>query len=262
VNGMVYLYGFAPADAALPGHGLEGVAGGAVELLPMDGFQIVASSVPAEEFAPEVLEARLQDLAWVARHGVAHERVVAWFVDHARILPVRLFTLYTSRDALQAEAAARAADLIEALRHFDGVREWDLKVGYDAERLTDHLGELSEEVAALDAELAAASPGRRYLLERKRQDLVRVEVGRAARQAAEALLEEAAHHARAVQRLGLPRGEVELPVVLSAALLVERASEEELRRLMAGRVAALQPLGVHASFSGPWAPYRFLAEAT
>lgn len=255
----LYLYGFVPAGAAAPSESLRGVGEGVVELVDLGACQAAVSRVPADVYSPDALEPRLSDLAWVAEQGVAHERVVAWFVDHGQILPVRLFTLYSSPDALRQEAGARAAQLERELERLEGLREWDLKISYRAETLAEHAGEVSEAVRDLDRQIAEAQPGRRFLLEKKRADLVRTVVGDAARRLAAELLDAVRPDAVEVRLVPLPQAAAALPVVLAAALLIRQDREERLQSEIAARAARLDGLGVHVQFSGPWAPYRFLA---
>lgn len=257
---LIYLYGFVPADVRLPTGGLAGVADAGVDSLPLAGFAAAVSRLPVAEFGAEALEARLRDLPWVAEQGLAHERVVAWFVDHAEILPAPLFTLYSSPELLQAEAASRAGEVERALGDFAGLREWDLKVTYLPARLAEHLGELSPEVAELDRRIAQASPGTRFLLERKRDALARTETARAARESAAGLLEALAPLAERSLRLPLAQTDGSGPVALNSALLVRRDREAALATEFAARRAELERLGIAAAFSGPWAPYRFVAE--
>ncbi len=254
----IYLYGFV-SDGAPEPDALAGVSGAAIELMPLrGGVCAVVARVSATDYSGTALEERMQDLSWVAQQGVAHERVVAWFVDRTTILPVRLLTLYTGDAALLAEADGRIERLRGELDRLAGLREWDLKVSYRAEVLAEHLGEVSEGIAALDREIEAAPPGRRYLLEKKRADRVRVDMSRAARDRARELLDELASHARQVVVVPPPRNAGELPVVLAAALLVPENSEAALRDRLSGRKEELESLGFDILLSGPWAPYRFL----
>lgn len=259
---VLYLYGFVSPDATLPEHGLAGLGDAPVELVPLDGVAAVVSRLPAADYATERLDERTRDLPWVAEQGLAHERVVAWFVDHAQILPVALFTLYSSRAALVEEGVRRAPELRAALARLVGKREWDLKVAYAPDRLAAHLGEVSAAVAELDRRIAEATPGTRFLLERKREKLVEAETARTARRLAGELLDSVA--ADADRNVLLPLGPAEgaLPVVLNAALLVRLEAEARLGDRIRWRARALEELGVHVSFSGPWAPYRFLSESS
>jgi hypothetical protein len=51
-----------------------------------------------------------------------------------------------------------------------------------------------------------------------------------------------------------------LPVILYAALLVERDSEVTLIAALEQQTARVKKLGMGVTFSGPWAPYRFTGE--
>lgn len=257
---VVYCYGFVPGDTAPPPDDLRGVGGRPVETVDLGFCGAVVSRVPEEEFDAEAVEARLRDMEWVGEQGLGHERVVTWFVDEAWILPARLLTLYSSTEALREEAASREDEIRGVLERMHGRREWDLKVSYDADRLSENIDQLSEEIAELDEEIAGSSSGRGYLLGRVRSEKVRSETTRAARSTADDLLERLGQHAEKVVRLELPRQGDELPVVLSAALLVAPAGEEALKAEVDRRSGELEELGIHAALSGPWAPYRFVGE--
>ncbi len=256
---MLYLYGFAPAASALPPNGLAGTAAAPVELIPREACAAVVSRVASTDFTPEALATRTSDLAWVGERGIEHERVVAWFVDHAEILPVPLFTLYSSEVALRADAADRAAYIAATLEAYAGLREWDLKVAYRETELRNHAAQLSLDIAELERQIAGAAPGRRFLLERQRDELLTREVRRAARRMADELLASACPSCARTRRLPVVAGADEGAVVLNAALLVPAGEEPALRARLAARAAELSPLGFLVSFSGPWAPYRFLA---
>jgi hypothetical protein len=178
MNDVVYLYGFVPPGGPLPPAALTGIGDAPVELVAGDGVDAVISRLPGHTFSAATVEARLEDLAWVGEQGLAHERVVLWFVDSHRILPARLFTLFSGDAALRDALAARAPAVRAALDRVGDRREWNLKVSYDPETLVRHAGEVSEVLRALDEEMAAAPPGRRYLMQRKRDSLARDEVGR------------------------------------------------------------------------------------
>lgn len=259
MSDYLYLYGFVPNDAPRPTQ-LAGINGAPVELMPVGGLHAVITRVPANVYAPEHVEARLQDLQWVGQQGVAHERVVAWFVDHAQILPAALLTMYSSPEALTEAYYEQEEHLLQTMQRLRGLREWDLKVAFDEARLLEHAASISERVAELDREIAAAPAGKGYLLQKKRADVVRTEVRQAAHHRAAEVLNRARTVAADTRNLPLPRAAESLPVVLHAALLVRNEHEADLVALLQAEQRELEPIGMHASFSGPWAPYRFIGE--
>jgi hypothetical protein len=258
VSHVIYLYGFTPAAAPAPPPELVGVAGSPVELLPVGAVRAVVGRLPAESWATEHVESRLEDLAWVGEQGIAHERVVLWFVDHAEILPARLFSLYSDEAALRAAYGPRSDDVGAQLRRLDGRREWNLKVAYDPAELGRHGATVSGELRRMDDEIEAAAPGRRYLLQRRRADVLKREVGRSARRLAGELLDALRPLAEAAHTLPLAAADEGGTVVLSAALLATREGEPALRAEAQRRIAELEALGMIITLSGPWAPYRFL----
>lgn len=257
---VVYLYGFVPSAATEPRDELGGIDGADVRLSDVGGLRAVVSDLDGADYGEARIEARLKDLDWLAPRGAAHERVVTWFADHATIVPARFLTVFSSDEALQAEVDRRRDEILERLRRFRDVREWDLKVSYDFESLSRHLGDLSEAASRLDAEIAAAAPGRRYLLERRRADVARSEAGGVAHHLARQVLDDLRPHAEKVAELQLPAVREDLPVVLNAALLVNRGAASTFQASAAEAIREVEEKGLHVALTGPWAPYRFMGD--
>lgn len=259
MSDFVYLYGFTPRDVQPPAT-LTGLAQAPVSAVSVGPLSAVISTVPADVYDPASIDERLQDLAWVAEQGVAHETVVAWFVDNAQILPVSLFTMYSSVRALQDAVFPRSAELAEELHRLADKREWDVKVSFNEKEVQQQAGRLSPRIGLLDKAIADATPGKKYLLEKKRADLLKDEtLG-----AAHALANEAIGFARVAASdsriLPIPRTPEILPVILHAALLIERRNERQLARILDRETERLAEHGLTLQYSGPWAPYRFTGE--
>jgi hypothetical protein len=260
VSTVLYLYGFVPSGATASGAGLAGLEGAEVRVLDLGALAAVVSHLDARDYSSGSIEAHLKDLGWLADRGAHHERIVTWFSDHTTIVPARFLTVFSSEQALRAEAQERQDEITTRLRRFRDVREWDLKVSYDLDTLSSHLGQLSEKTAALDSEIEAAAPGRRYLLERRRDEVARSEAGGVARHLARQLLDDLRSHVEEVAELELPSLRDDLPVVLNAALLVRTEEAGALERAAGEVIPELEARGLHVGLTGPWAPYRFMRE--
>ena len=258
---VLYVYGFVPSGTTGPAAGLAGLDAREVRVLELaPPVAAVLSELDAREYGEGSIETHLKDLDWVADRGAHHERVVTWFSDHASIVPARFLTVFTSEQALRAEVHERLPQITEHLLRFQGVREWDIKVSYDLETLVGSMGELSENAAALDSEIAGAAPGRRYLLERRRDEVARAEAGSVARRLARDFLDGLRPWAEEVTELDLPARRDDVPVVLSAALLVRNDEADAFERAAGDVIPDLERRGVRVELTGPWAPYRFMRE--
>jgi hypothetical protein len=257
VSDYVYLYGFVPPDAPAPQH-LAGIDDRIVTLTRVGDLNAAISMVSAEDYAPARIEARLQELPWVAQQGIAHERVVAWFVDNSEILPAPLFTMYSSSDAMADEAGARASEVAAEMQRLRGLREWDLKISFNEKALQQHAAEVSDKVAEIDREIAGAPAGRGYLLQKKRADILKTEIRQAAHRKAVDVLNGLIGAAVQTRSLPLPRDAESLPVVLYAALLVRKDQQQIVVERLENSARELRAIGMDLTFSGPWAPYRFM----
>ena len=254
---VVYLYGFTPAATTLPDRGLLGVGDVEVELVELGEFSAVVGRLDAPGFAGDALEQNSGDVEWMAEQGLRHEQVVAWFVDHASILPSRLLTLFSGVDALRDRVEEDRSTIQSRLDRFGPLDEWDLRVSYESDRVMEHIAEISGEVEELDRQISEASPGKRFLLEKKRKDLARSESRTAAARLARELLASLRPLAEEVVTVD-PPGDAP-PATLTAALLVRRDRRDRVRSVVAAEGARVESLGLNVRLTGPWAPYRFLA---
>lgn len=258
---LLYVYGFVPPAADEAAIGVTGIGGAGIELVDSDeGPQAVVSRLDSTEYGAEVIDARLNDLAWVGTQAAAHERVVAWFVDRGDILPAPLFTLYSSEDALRRVLDAKRSRLEGELSRLHALREWDLKVACDRATLARNAGRYIAAIDEIDREIESAAAGKRFLLARKRDDVLRKELAATAHRLASQALDELKPFAREIVRLPLPAED--MPVVLSAALLVDAQQEPSLIAHVEAVRAKWLDAGLTIDFSGPWAPYRFIAPDT
>jgi hypothetical protein len=256
---LLYLYGIAPDDAADPPAGVRGLEDAPVRLVRAAGLAAVVSEVPAGTYADDVLDARLGDLAWVGERGFAHERVLDWFADRGPVIPLSLFSLHRDEDRLRARLAADAARLRPRLEDLRGRREWGIRLWRREERVDARLDELSPSLHALSAEIAAAPPGRRYLLLKKRDAMRAEELRSISRRMAHQLferLESAAERARVVPVSAAEPGAARA-LTLQAAFLVPEEGFAGFQRAVSEAAHELGPVGFEVEFTGPWPPYHF-----
>jgi hypothetical protein len=207
---------------------------------------LVVSLVPLDRYGPEPLETALRNLEWVAAVAVAHEAVVEHFARqrNATVVPMKLFTMFSTAARAVDEMAARRKEIAEVVRRIAGSEEWGVRIVRDG---------------APQAPLAAPDQrsGTAFLAARKKtRDDARAAAGRAA-EAAEAVVDALAPFAREVRRRDeSPAGAQ--PPLLDAAFLVPAAKRVKFRS--AARRAAKQcaEAATRMTLTGPWPAYNFV----
>ncbi len=256
---LLYLFGIVPDDAPLPPDDLPGIEGGPVHLLRAGEVAAVVEAVPAERYAEDLLDARLTDLEWVGERGIAHERVLAWFADRVPTLPLSLFSLHEGEERLRARLRGSADRLRGTLDRLAGRREWGVKLGRIDATVLSHLDELSPALRAIAEEMRTATPGRRFLLQKKRDGLRAEElrsVGADIARRCFTRLEGAAVEAVA---LALPPAPADggRTLALHAVFLVDEADFTRFHAEVSEAAARWGEVGFQLEFTGPWPAYHF-----
>jgi hypothetical protein len=249
-----YLYAVSRANAAdgIAHAHLRGIEGGPVEAIVEGDLVGVTSVVPASEYEEQPLNERLQDLDWLAPRAAAHQDVNGKLLDLAgAVIPLAFGAIYRGIDGVRDLLRTRADDFADRLRAVDGRAEWIVSIEREGSAAV-----AGGAVRALDAEIAAAPPGRAFLLGKRREEAVRAE--RRMRDAAVA--EEAWATIEAIAERVYREPLIDDPTAAAVArfsVLADRDREVELgdvvRRLGAEGTSA----GYRLRLSGPWPAYRF-----
>jgi hypothetical protein len=264
VGTLVYLYAVVPADAPEIPAEVAGIDGAPVRLLRAGGLAAVVSDLPAGEYGEAALDVRTAELAWVGERGAAHEAVLLWLADRGPVLPLTLFSLHAGPERVAALLEGEGERFRRGLARVAGRREWGVRLWRVDARVAEHLDELSPRLRELAAEIAAAAPGRQFLLRKKaaglRAEELRAVGADAARQVYAALAPLAAE-ARALPPAGSGADEGRA-LVLDAAFLVDEAAFPAFQRGVTEAAHRWSAAGFEMEFTGPWPPYHFAADAS
>jgi CheY-like chemotaxis protein len=245
---LFYLYGVVPE-----GQGLPSVDAVPLEAVTVGSLAAIVEQVPAAEFAPEVLEERMRSVEAMGPLARRHHTVLAAAMRGGPIVPARLFTLFSSLEAVQECLAAGATRFLATLARVTGCEEWGLRVLCDQEALAATIvASCPENTSAVPEGL---SPGQVYLAEKRRK-------ARAAQKAEERLdeiLEEILDvlEACSTETRERPARSGDAPA-LSLALLVDENGSEAFRAAIDELAERHGAEGIAFEMSGPWPPYSFM----
>jgi Gas vesicle synthesis protein GvpL/GvpF len=259
MNAATYLYCLVrdsrepPLDTAPPG--LAGFASPRT-LAAVDDLWLVAADAPLPEYASETIQDRLSDLSWVSACALAHEAVVEHFASAAAVLPMKLFTLFSSDERALAHVRDNREELSRALDRVAGSVEWGVRVRLDETRAREILADEAREAAS------RSSAGTSFLLRKKlEQDATRSLAGRLRAEMEEVFAELSEGAAEAIRREPATPPEAGGRLLLDAAFLVPSQSRADFEALVERCASRLAPRGCEVTLTGPWPPYHFVEEA-
>lgn len=256
-----YVYGVVPAGASIA-HAPDGVDETQLELCTEGDLAAVVSRLDGDRYAPSEIERGTEDVEWLAPRAVAHDRVLTWMSDHGPVVPLPIFSMFSGAQAVRRMLSERHSELATAIRRVADGREYALRVYRIDAELKTIAGELSPRLAELQAAAAGASPGQRYLLERKldteRKNELHVIGARIARDIVNTLRPFARDTAETRVTERAPRPGAEGTLILDVAFLVPPAGLNGFQSALTELVRQHGTRGFRFDFTGPWPPYHFV----
>ena len=232
--------------------GLPGA--GPVRLLDVDRDLFIAvADLPLARYSEAAINRGLANLDWVSRVAVAHEAVVESFIASTAVLPMKLFTIFTSDDRALAHVRAQRARIAGVVKRVAHHQEWGVRVVLDRTLAAAALPKRKTP--------ARAGTGAAYLTQKKAHRDASSELASRARETVAALFDRLAARSgdarrRAASELPAQGG----PLLLDAAFLVPRTRAAIFKALAARESRSLARQGYSLTVSGPWPPYTFVQD--
>src|SRR5688500_4899005 len=102
---------------------------GAPRLLVVDrDVWAVVADAPIERFTGDQLQQELQDVEAISRHALAHAAVIEFFFRRAPVIPLKLFTLFSSDEKVRAHVRSRLGLLKRTFSKLRGLEEWGVRI--------------------------------------------------------------------------------------------------------------------------------------
>jgi hypothetical protein len=216
--------------------------GGRARALAIErGIWAIVADAPEEHFSQQRLEAELQDVEAITQHALAHASLVEYFFRRAPVIPLKLFTMFSSDERARQRLAARAPALRKLFGRLRGLEEWGVRITAAA--------------VSTAADASSANSGREYLTAKKR--LRDGEVPREAQRAVSSALATLKKAAARVERDDFPPPAPGRPYVVGASFLVRAAKRIAWLKLVRSLERELGAQGHKLDASGPWPPYHF-----
>jgi hypothetical protein len=248
----VYCVVAAPKRPRLTGvpPGLPGT--GPVRLLDIDpGRHVVVADAPLVRYGEAAIQRGLSDLAWVSRAAMAHEAVVEAFIDTTVVLPMKLFTLFTSDERAIAHLHRDRRRIDALVKRLANHHEWGVRLVLER----PDAGIPRSTVKRVNA------PGLAYLTQKKVQRDAAAERAKRARAIGADVYDRLSQRSRVARRR--PTSELPVqsgPLLLDAAFLVPRSQSRAFTALVRREQRALARKGYALTVTGPWPPYTFVQE--
>ena len=226
------------------------------------GLYAAVRAVSEEDFGEEPLKRHLADMNWVEPEIREHMQVLTRIMRTTPVVPFKFGTIFTNEQNVRNMLEAYSQQLHEHLVKFQGKEEWAVKLYCDFAVLNVTLAQASGQLKQLDREILSSTPGKAFLLKKKRTELVQQEVNRVIRENGQESFEQLQRCAQetAITPL-LPKAvtEKEHDMILNSAYLLAQENVAHFLTVAAALQQHYRPSGFEFDCTGPWPPYNFTA---
>jgi hypothetical protein len=254
-----YVYGIVDAKSS-PAAAPEGLDDAAVTSVVDGDLAALVSELDAEAYNPARIEELSGDVNWVSGRAVAHDRVLTWASDRGPVVPFAMYTsMFRDADGVKRMLGDRRQELTVALKRVGRGREYALRVYRVDSELKAALPSIDPEIGKLADAAKNASPGQRYLMERKLDERVKDEVRATGARIANEIHDVLARGALDATTSPIPRVSADAPgvMVLNAAYLIAPDGLRPFQQQLTSIVDLRGKTGFRFDFTGPWPAYHF-----
>jgi hypothetical protein len=256
-NNLIYVYCLSNSPQVLP----EAMKPGNLEFLVFGEFHVGVKYVSTEEFSEENFKRNLSNFEWLETNARDHIDVINALMTRNTVIPFKFGTIFLTEVSLKKFITDYSDSLIENFNHIEGTEEWSVKIYCDRKLLSIQIDELSEESAALEKQIMASSPGKAYLLKRKKGELIENEMDRICKTYGQNYYSEFKNLSESTRLNNLLPKEFtgrDDTMILNAAFLVSKTKVSNFNNI----VAALREKDGNSGFfietTGPWPPFSFI----
>jgi hypothetical protein len=190
----------------------------------------------------------------VSRCALAHEATVEHFARSGTVVPMKLFTLFSSEERARAHVQRSRGKLDRLIGRIAGRAEWGVRLTLDEARARRVL------LASPRGSGRGDGVGTRFLRERQRTQQAARRVVADARAQGERVFRVLSRRADDARRLTPPVQGPGVQLLLDAAFLVPVRRTHAWQAAVAALARELRGRGLDLTLSGPWPAYNFVAD--
>jgi hypothetical protein len=183
-------------------------------------------------------------------------------MEENTVIPFNFGTIYRSEEPLKKFMEEYSESLVENLLFIEWKEEWAVKIYSNHVILREHIDNLSEEAAELEKQIMASSPGKAFLLGRKKAVLIENEIDRLCKYYGQDYFNELKKLSVSTNLNNLIPKEFSGrndDMILNATFLVSKDRTIEFVsnvRMLKNKYANL---GFSLEVTGPWPPFSFVS---
>ncbi len=233
-----------------------------LQVVSSGGLYAVVKNVQECEFSEENLKKKLSDLAWLDLNVRSHVTIISMLMEDHTVIPFNFGTIYRSEESLKKFMEDYSNAIVQNLLLVEWKEEWAVKLYCNQGVMKAQIDNLSPEAAELEDQIMATSPGKAYLLTRKKADLIDLEIDRLCKRYGQEFFNEFNALSASAKLINIIPKEFSGrndQMILNASFLLPKDKTIEFISLLGRLRKKYAGIGFEFEGTGPWPPFSFVS---
>ena len=226
-----------------------------------NGLYAVAKYVPEAEFSEENLKQNLADMNWFEPQVREHIRIISEIMKSSTVIPFKFGTIYNNEKNIKKMIDNYSKEFKENINYLKNKEEWSVKIYCNLEKFNTMIIKDSNEINQLDNEIRQSSPGKAYILKKKRKDLISKESERKLNEYGQNCfndLKKVSDNTKINNLLPKEVTEKQNDMILNSAYLITKDKVKNFVNIIEKLRNIYEAYGLEFDNSGPWPSYNFI----
>ncbi|MEI7828687.1 MAG: GvpL/GvpF family gas vesicle protein [Prolixibacteraceae bacterium] len=256
-NALIYVYCLVNSPPELSPEFMDK----GLESIQFGDFYVIVKHVSEQDFSEENFQNHLSDLNWLETNAREHVEVINLIMPHHSVIPFKFGTIFQAETGVEKFISDYADSLKENFLFVGNKEEWSVKIYCDRKLLCHQIDEVSQEAAALEKLIMESSPGKAYLLKRKKMDLIENELDRICKLYGQEYFDELKALSESTNLNNLLPKEYtgrDDTMILNGTFLVSKSMVASFGNAVKILTKKDENFGFLLEISGPWPPFSFV----
>lgn len=225
------------------------------------GLYTAVKYVSEDDYSEVNIKKRLSDESWLDANVRAHLKVIGLIMQANTVIPFNFGTIYKSEESLKSFVTRYASDFKKNLLYLENKEEWSVKAFCNNTKIVENIVLLSQNIADIELQIKESSPGKAYILKKKKADILGKEINEIYNTLSKNLFnrinefsDEYRLHAISQEKIA----EDEDDMIINASFLLRKENLDNFIKTTDSLLVEHENIGLSLEIAGPWPPYSFV----
>ena len=230
-------------------------------VIESNGLYITVKDVSDKDYSESNIKAHLSDESWLDIQVREHISVIETIMEDQTVVPFNFCTIYTSEETLNQFLDKFKTQLSNALTHLHNKEEWSLKAYCDKNEIVKNIDILCDEIADIDFQIQSSLPGKSYILNKKRRELIAKEITEIYNSYSRNVflkIRPLSEEYKYKTLLSNDQTGKNNDMILNATFLIKKDNVNAFIESSEALILEYRSIGLEIEITGPWPPYEFI----